>query len=324
MLPLMGLRVTCLPTLGLDNFRLQRSVASFRTTGSAASILCCNRQARAPGRCDYRAGGLPKKLTLGSYPAIDLATARKRAMEALGEIAAGKDPAAIKMASRAAAKAERVADVDLVERVVELFVDRHAKPNTSDWRETERMLVKEVVGRWAGRRLSQITRAHIHEMLDEIVDRGAPIRANRVFAQFRKMCRWAISRGIIERSPCEGMTAPSPETRRDRVLSTAEIRLAWRALDSMGWPFGAIGQLLLFTGARRDEVAGMKWNELDLADRVWSLPRDRTKNKRDHQIPLSAATVRIIEHLSHIHSTSATSYPTRHIYRPRRSAPTFC
>jgi hypothetical protein len=157
----------------------------------------------------YRVAGLPKKLTIGSYPTIDLAMARKRALEALGDVAGGKDPAAAKKASRAAAKAERIADVDRVDHVVELFVERYAKPNTSDWRETERMLVKEVVGRWAGRRLPQITRAHVHEMLDEIVDRGAPIRANRVFAQLRKMCRWAISRGIIERSPCEGMAAPS-------------------------------------------------------------------------------------------------------------------
>ena len=179
----------------------------------------------------YRVDGIPKKLTIGAYPAIDLATARKRAQEAVGDVAGGKDPAAIKRASRAAARADLEAQVDRVERVVELFIERHAKPKTRDWRETERMLVKEVVGHWRGRRLSQITRAHVHEMLDEIIDRGAPIRANRVFAQLRKMCRWALSRGIIDRSPCEAMTAPSAETRRDRVLGDDEIRLAWQAFE---------------------------------------------------------------------------------------------
>jgi len=137
-------------------------------------------------------------------------------------------------------------------------------------------------------------------MLDEIVDRGAPIRANRVFAQLRKMARWAISRGIVDRSPCEGLTAPSPETKRDRVLSDDEIRLLWRAFEVAGWPFGPIGQLLVLTGARRDEVAGMTWGELDLTGRVWSLPAARTKNKRDHQIPLSEAAVRLIEGLPRI------------------------
>lgn len=139
----------------------------------------------------YRADGAARKLTLGRYPALGLAAARKHAAEALGQVAGGKDPARAKTAARAATRAE----TDKVERVVELFVERYAKPKTRDWRETERMLVKEVAGRWKGKRLSEIMRSQVNAMLDEIVDRGAPIRANRVFAQLRKMCKWAIGRG---------------------------------------------------------------------------------------------------------------------------------
>src|SRR5580692_5935731 len=75
----------------------------------------------------YRVAGAPRKLTIGPYPAIDLATARKRAQEALGDVAGGKDPAAVKQASRAAARAEREAEIDRIERIVELFVERYAK-----------------------------------------------------------------------------------------------------------------------------------------------------------------------------------------------------
>ena len=245
----------------------------------------------------YRAAGRPTKLTLGPYPAVDLATARRRALEALGDVAGGEDPAAAKKAAREAAKAEREAETDRVEKVVDLFIERHAKPKTRDWVETRRMLINEVVSRWSGRRLSQITRAHVHEMLDAIIDRGAPIRANRVFAQFRKMCRWAVSRGIIDRSPCDGMSAPSPETRRDRVLSDAEIKIVWQAFESIGWPFGPVGKLLFLTGARRDEVAGMQWGEVNLDARTWTLPSSRTKNKREHVIPLSDDAIKIIEKL---------------------------
>jgi integrase len=266
----------------------------------AGLYLVVQRSGKRSWALRYRVAGAPKKLTIGPYPTVDLATARRRAQEALGDVAGGKDPAAVKRASRAAARAEREAEVDRVERVVELFIERHAKPKTRDWRETERILVNEVVSRWRGRRLSQIARADVHEMLDTIIDRGAPIRANRVFAQFRKVCRWAMSRGIIDRSPCEGMAAPSVETRRDRVLSDEENRLAWSAFEVAGWPFGPIGQLLLLTGARRDEVAGMTWSELDLDARVWSLPKSRSKNKRDHQIPLSEAAIRLIEGLPRI------------------------
>ena len=120
----------------------------------------------------YRAAGAPRKLTIGPYPAIDIGKARRRAQEALGEIAGGKDPAATKRGARTAGKAEREADVDRVERVVALFIERHVKPKTRDWRETERILFKEIAPRWRGRRLSQITRAHVHEMLDEIIDRA--------------------------------------------------------------------------------------------------------------------------------------------------------
>ena len=251
----------------------------------------------------YRASGRPKKFTIGPYPAIDIGKARRRAQEALGEVAGGKDPAAAKNALREAAKTAREADVDRVERVVALFVERHVKPKTRDARETERILIKEVVARWHGRRLSQIRRADVHEALDEIVDRGGPIRANRVFGHFRNMCRWAIARGIIERSPCDGLRAPSPEQRRDRVLSDDEIRLVWRAFVGVAWPFGPIGQLLLLTGCRRDEIADMRWAELDLSARTLSLPGSRTKNKRDHIIPLSDTATHIIEALPRINGT---------------------
>jgi integrase len=172
------------------------------------------------------------------------------------------------------------------------------------------MLDKEVVGRWRGRRLSQITRAHVHEMLDEIIDRGAPIHANRVFAQLRKMSRWAVSRGIVDRSPCEGMTAPSPEVRRERVLSEDEIRLVWQAFESIGWPFGPIGKLLLLTSGRRDEVASMEWRELDMEACTWTLPAARAKNKRQHEIPLSDAAVEIVKTLPRLEGKAGLVFST--------------
>ena len=242
----------------------------------------------------YRSHGIQRKLTLGSYPTIGLADARRLARAALGEVAKGQDPAAERQASRAAAKAEREADVDRLEKVVELFIQRHAKPKTKNWLETERALEKEVVARWRGRRLSQITRAHIHEMTDAIIDRGAPVRANRVFEQFRTLCRWAVARGIIERSPCEGMKAPAAETSRDRVLSDAEVLLVWRSFESVGWPFGPIGKLLFLTGARVNEIAGLEWAELDLRAKAWTLPAARAKNGKANVVPLSGPALEII------------------------------
>jgi integrase len=242
----------------------------------------------------YRAGGLPRKLTLGAHPVIGLAAARRKAQEALGVVAGGEDPAARKRASIAAAKAEREAETDKVEGVVAMFVERYAKPKNRDWKETARLLNKEIVSRWRGRRLSQITRANVNALLDDIVDKGAPIGANRTFSAFRKLCKWSIGRGIIEHSPCDGVTAPSPENRRDRVLDDAEIRLVWKAASAIGWPFGPVIKTLILTGQRRDEVAGMRWSEVDLQARTWTLPAARAKNKHTHQIPLSDAAIEIL------------------------------
>jgi integrase len=246
----------------------------------------------------YRTGGATRKLTLGAYPLLGLAAARRKAEEERGKLAVGQDPARAKRAAKEAIRAEREAEGDKVERVVDLFVERYAKPHTRDWAETQRLLNRNIVDRWRGRRLSQIGRADVHNLLDEIVDR-APIAANRVFAQFRKMCRWAVARGIVERTPCDGVAPPSSEKgrARERVLSDDELRLAWRAADTIAWPFGPIVKLLILTGARRDEIAEMRWSEVDLERAIWTLPAERSKNRRANEIPLTAAALDLLRSL---------------------------
>ncbi len=251
----------------------------------------------------YRFAGQPRNLTIGPA-AIGLAEARRLATEARGKIAQGEDPCAVKSERKAAAiaavKAAREPLRNSVEAVVAEFIERYAKKETRDWRETQRMLTKEVVGAWHGRALSEIDRAEVHRLLDAIVDRGAPVGANRVFAQLRKMCGWAVSRGIIERSPCEGITRPTKEETRDRVLDDDELRQVWVACGEVGWPFGDLTRLLILTGQRRGEVAGMRWEELDLTNRTWTIPAARAKNGREHQVPLSPQAMTILEGLPRI------------------------
>ncbi len=243
----------------------------------------------------------PCKFTLGKYPSIDLKTARGVAQERLGEVARGKDPAANLKAIRAAKRGiSPAADRDLVEQVVEQFIQRHAKPKTKSWPEAKRILDREVVAHWRGRHLAEIGRADVHELLDGVVDRGSPVMANRVLAALRKMCAWAVDRGIIAASPCSGIKAPTAERSRDRVLSDDELRGVWTACDAIGWPFGALVKILLLTGARRDEVGKMRWSELDLNSKTWTLPRERAKNGVAHVVPLSAPVLAILRGLPRI------------------------
>lgn len=244
----------------------------------------------------YRAGGRSKKLTLGPYPAMDIATARIKAAQAAVDLANGTDPAYRKQADKAALQPK---DAELVENVVALFIERHAKVKTraSSSRETERILTNEVVKRWRGRSIKEIKKTDIHEMLDSIIDRRKPIAANRTLAAVRRMLNWSLERGILDASPAAGIKAPAPAKSRDRVLSDWELKLVWHAAEELGWPFGPIVHLLILTGQRRDEVGGMTWSEIDLNLSIWTLPEERTKNGLRHSVPLSDEAAKIIKGL---------------------------
>jgi integrase len=264
----------------------------------------------------YRHGGKPRKLTIGGAE-MGLGEARKLAASARASIAAGKDPQGDKAASRVTAKEatreKAAAARDSVAAVVGQFIDKYVKrtrkPTTAS--EYVRLLNKEIVGAWGERRLSGISKSDVNALLDDIVERGAPIAANRVLALLRKFCRWAVSREIIPHSPCDGVVAPSEETSRERVLDIFELRLVWKAADTLGWPFGPIVKLLLLTGQRRGEVVGMRWTEIDFEKKAWSLPATRTKNKRPHVLPLASAAVEILRSLPRLENGADLVFPAQ-------------
>jgi integrase len=259
----------------------------------------------------YRLAGQPKKLTLGPYPAIDLATARKRAQEAIGDIAGGKDPASEKRATRALARAERDAEDSRLDRIAASYLDRYVKRSVgAAWgKEIERLLKVEILPKLGDKHIAAIKKPHILDLLDAIVDRGSPITANRAFAVLRQLFNWAADRDLITVSPMP-KSAPAPENARDRVLSDKEIQLVWRAFDQIGRPFGSIGKLLLLTAARRDEIAEGSWSEIDLEARTWTIPPTRTKNKEAHEIPLSDAALNILKDLTPIAGNSNLVFTT--------------
>jgi integrase len=243
----------------------------------------------------YRHQGVPRKLTLGSHPALGLKDARELGAKALRAVAEGRDPAREKIAAR-------TAKADSVERVVEEFLERHVKrsnrPRTAQ--ETERLLRQHVLPRWRGRMVHDITRRDVLDVLDRVVDGGAPIAANRVFAAIRKFFNWCVARDIIAASPCAGVKPPTAERARDRVLSDDELRLVWQAADKIGGTFGPLVKLLALLGQRRDEVARMRHAELDLKSRLWTLAPARVKNNQPHEVPLSTAALAVLESIPRV------------------------
>jgi integrase len=116
-----------------------------------------------------------------------------------------------------------------------------------------------------------------------------------------------VENEIVTVSPIAGVKPPAVEASRDRVLSDDELKRLWQAALKMGFPFGPLVQLLILTGQRRGEVAGMEWAELDLEKGLWTLPRERTKNDRRHEVPLSEQAIDLIQQLPRISDRYAFS-----------------
>jgi integrase len=267
----------------------------------------------------YRYAGQPRKLTLGAFPAINLETARTLGAKALRAAAVGRDPATEKREAKADAQRRAAEETrgqrDIYESVAREFIQRHAMKNTREttWRETIRVLGfklsdgelveagGDVMDAFKGRKVQDITKRDIVALLDTIHDR-APIMANRTLAVIRRLYTWAASRDIVEASPCSMIDPPAQEHSRDRVLTDDELRLFWNAAAADGWPYGPIFQLMALTGQREGEVAGMRWGEIDLEKKLWTLPASRVKNDEEHAVPLSDSAVEIIKSLPRIKS----------------------
>jgi integrase len=248
--------------------------------------------------------GKPRKLTLSGFPSLGMA--HKLAQEALDRIADGGDPANEKRAARGSRSSDIFGDI------AKDFLKRHVVPNASATYayETERLLNKEVLPLWGDRPIHELGKRDVVELLDAIVDRGGGLTANRTLAAIRKLFNWAIGRGILSTSPVQGIKAPLAERSRDRILDNEEIKRLWAACEALGYPFGPMVRLLLLTGQRRTEVAGITWGEIDLDKAEWAIPGTRTKNGEPHSVPLSDAAVGIIKSLPHIKSGQGFLFTT--------------
>jgi integrase len=241
----------------------------------------------------YRFGGRLRRFTIGAYPAIKPAQARREATAALERVRQGFDPAEEKRARRDL----RPPAADTFAAVAHDYLERHLRKNAAPatYREAVRDLGHDAMPRWHNRPIASITRREVIELIDSIVARGSEVQANRALARLRALFNWAIEKDRLSASPVERIKLPTKERPRDRVLSDDELRWFWSAAEEIDWPFGPLAQLLLLTAQRRDEVAGMEWQEIDLAKSTWVLPRHKVKNNRAHEVPLSDAAVAVLQ-----------------------------
>jgi integrase len=135
--------------------------------------------------------------------------------------------------------------------------------------EIGRLLRRELGRSWSGRSIHEITKRDVVEVISAVEQRGALGAANKTLKSTKTFLRWCVGRAILDRSPAEGIPLPTKVTTRDKVLTDQELAQVIRAARKIGGPYGSIVEFLALTGQRREEVAQMAWDELDIRQRVW-------------------------------------------------------
>jgi len=299
-------RLTAPPGKRVDYFDAAYPGLALRVTGAVDQ-----RPERRSWTLFYRFGSKQRRLTFEpGYPALGLAAARDAANKAKLQIQACADPGAAK--AEAKAKTARVPDT--ITNVVELFIKRSLEAKSRAPRyveETRRLFHLHVLTRWADRDIGSITRRDVIELLDQVMDHGStvredgkrrtvpggPIAANRTLSAIRALFNFALRRGIIGSTPVALVERPGEEKQRERTLTAGEIKAIWTGADALGYPFGPYFRLALITGQRRDEIARMRWPDLDLEAAIWILPAEATKARRSNVVPLTPLAVDILKGL---------------------------
>jgi integrase len=229
----------------------------------------------------YRHGGRLRWFTIGSYPAMPLADAREKARDALNAAQKGGDPAGDKQIERAA---------DTWATLCERYLDEEARKNCKEKTvyEYERIIKYVLLPKWRNFKAKDVTRAEVKALIGNIRARGARFEANRVLAMVSIIGNFGVREEALDFNPAARLEK-TKEQSRDRVLTADEIRAVWKAFDEPAL------KLLLLLGQRRNEIAGMRWNEIDFDSGIWTIPAERAKNSMAHRVPLVGETMRILQ-----------------------------
>jgi integrase len=245
------------------------------------------RKTRRSWIAQYRAKGRTRRVLIGSAETLTAEQARAQAKKILAQVALGNDPQAAKQTARlkGAHTLRSVAEDYLAARKAEL--------RPASYRVTRLYLISAAYfGPLHTTAIGEITRADIAARLRTIARASGTVTASRARSALSTLFAWAMGEGLVEANPTIGTNRPADPTPRDRVLSDAEIAAIWT--EAGDGDYGKIVRLLLLTGARRQEIGGLRWSELDLDKGLWALPKERAKNGRALLLPLSQMALDII------------------------------
>lgn len=229
-----------------------------------------------------------KRYTIGDYPAWPLAAAREKALALRRMVQDGGDPMVSAKTSR---------DALTVSGLIDRFIARYAKVKLRSWKDYEAVLKRDVIPAMGDRRAGEVTRTEVADMLDKVAAR-APVLANRLQNTLSSVYSWALSEGLVELNPVTGLRKRTVEVAKERTLTDEEIRTFWRETDAAAPAYRDALRLILLTGQRPGECAGIRREEVDLVAGLWTLPSARTKNKIEHTVPLVGEAQEIVRRLN--------------------------
>jgi integrase len=237
--------------------------------------------------------GSQHRITLGSTPPLQLKAAREQARKIIQTATEGRDPRddrrernLIRHSNKFAAAQKR-------------FIEREIKPNLKAWKTIESVLRLHVEPHWGDRPIQDIRRSDVHELLDDLVERGKMPIAREVRKHLSRFFNWAVDREIVKDSPIHGLKRGDLEKNEEagRALTDIELRYIWHSASGLGYPFGPLYQLLLLTGQRRNEWAAASRSEINTEKSWLEVPKARYKGGRDHIIPIVDEVGSIIDTL---------------------------
>jgi integrase len=271
--------IPALPTNGkLEQFIWDNDLAGFglrvRDSGSRMWVV------------QYRSKGRTRRVTLGPIKKLKPEQARKAAEKHFAEVLMGGDPSARK-------QKEKQEHAQSLLSVANLYLAaKQVRPRTMT--ELKRYLTDPAYfGKLHRAGAGTIVRKDVAACVTHIKAKGN-VTAARARAALSAMYTWAMGEGLCDSNPVAGSNTPDEPEPRDRVLQPHEIAALWNACVG---EFGSIVKLLLVTGLRKTEIGGLRWTEIDLAAATLTIPKARSKNRREHKIPLSALAMEIIEGL---------------------------
>jgi integrase len=222
---------------------------------------------------------------IGRTSATKFARAREIARKHYLKVKEGRDPAA-----------EKHMQVQRASHTFGGLVARYLEQQRSQLRDSSYREITRHLERYStplhSLAVDAVDQRTIAERLSAIEKGSGAVTANRVRASMSAMFTWGMKEGLILANPAANSNKRE-EKARNRVLVDAELRVIWQALgDSQ---YGTIVKLLILTGQRVNEIARLRWSEIDFDRGVISLPGERTKNGRPHEVPMAQQVRSLLE-----------------------------